>query len=442
MGLLDWLDGAIGGGGSGGMMGGMDPMGGATGQMMPNPTPAPAPTQPMPPPQGPGMDAPNLADPMTQPMPGGQGAGPTPVPDPSTQAIISSQGGGGFGGGAAPVPAQNIGGLPPATPPGGAPPGPASLPPAAQPASGQMPPGPPMSIAPPPSATPPGGGGFGFGGTGAGPPGSGQGAGILGRALGLSPDQAQKLSSGWAAGLKSVGDNAHKPGLAAFASSAGSGMEGSENRGDKNYKQRIDYLQQAISAKRQGDTAAYNQNYAKYLQTKVDNETKKAADKEAGKGSSAWNKPPQQLFLDASRATSQDPDIKASQKVLDGVIKTGDPAAVSAAQQQHSQLVASKQREYLSGVGLKPDQIAANLKNPPGTQPNPVTAATITSKEDFDRYVKPGDWFINPKDGKLLQRKGGGQTESTSAPTQPSPPAAAPLAAPGPAPGTKADEEE
>ena len=74
------------------------------------------------------------------------------------------------------------------------------------------------------------------------------------------------------------------------------------------------------------------------------------------------------------------------------------------------------------GVGLDPKKALDMVKNPPGSRENPMT---ITSKDDFDVYVKPGQAYINPADGKTYIRKGAdGQTTggAPSAPAAPSPP--------------------
>jgi hypothetical protein len=277
-------------------------------------------------------------------------------------------------------------------------------------------PGPPLSITPDVS------------GAAAPPPGA---TGLLGRAFGLDANRERSVKGALGAGLKSVGENWNKPGLAAFAGSAGAGIEGGQTATDKGYDQRIKALTLAVSAQSAGDKAAYNKNYAAYLSGKLKNDSEKATP-DAKKG--AWNKPDSQKFIDAQIALARDPEIHASQKMLEGLQKSSDPGDpnLQKAVAAHTALIAQKQKMYLSGVGLNPDQVAKNMANPPGTPQNPHV---VTSKEDFDTYVKPGQAYKNPADGKIYIRKdpaatpaGGG---ASSAPE-----------APGPAPGTAAAEDD
>jgi hypothetical protein len=261
----------------------------------------------------------------------------------------------------------------------------------------------------------------------------------LGRALGITPDMAgqrgKEMFAGLAKGLKSVGDNWNKPALAAFASSAGAAMEGNTERSDKTYDQKIKALQQAVAAQSAGDKAEYNKQYAAYLGAKLKNDTDNMA---KGGKSGAWNKPDSQKFIDAQHALANDPEIKASQKLLEQSAKTGTPDEIAAAQAKHTALIQQKQGMYLAGVGLSPQAVADMAKNPPGTQGNPVKG--ITSQQDFDAYVKPGQAYVNPRDGKVYIRKGG-DTKGDAESAAPAGPTSAP-AAPGPMPGAKSDDDE
>ncbi|HEY4969767.1 MAG TPA: hypothetical protein VII35_07665 [Steroidobacteraceae bacterium] len=310
------------------------------------------------------------------------------------------------------------------------------MPPAATPTSGTgIPPGPPVSLAPPapnPDSSP------------TAPsvvtPGPQQTA--LGRALGITPAQAgnqgREIMGGIGAGLKSVGANWNKPGLAAFAGSAGAAMEGGQKASDTGYDQRLKSLQLAISAQSAGDKAAYNKNYADYLKGKLANDEASATP--GGKKSSAWNKPDSQKFIDAQNALAKDPDIRASQKVLEKLVTSNaTPQEIEQAQAAHTALVQQKQAMYLTGVGLNPAQIQANINNPPGTPQNPhvFTGNGKSIQQQFDAYVKPGQAYKNPADGKIYIRKneGGDQSEDAQAPAASAPSAPAP---PGPMPGTAA----
>lgn len=318
-------------------------------------------------------------------MPGGQG-GPAPAPMP--QGIEAMPGGPGGPGGPAPSGVPLPKPRPPQAP---------QLPPTDVSAASRPPPGPPMSL------TPPGGG------EQLAPQGSGGtmdqalSQGILGRALGLSPETSKRFGSSLAAGLKSVGENYKKPGLAAMAGSAGSAMEGGNKRDDTAYDQKLKSLQQAVAARAKDDEAGYKTSYIKYLNNKQRSEEAAAAS--GGGKSGAWNKPDSQKFIDAMNAMSGDRRIVASQKELEQAIKDGDQKRIAQLRGVHDKLTDQVRLEYLTGVGLDPKQIEANMKNPPGSQQNPFK---INSRQDFDRYVKPGQAYVNPKDGKVYIRNGEG----------------------------------
>jgi len=365
MGLLDWLTSSIGSD--------LSPI-----------TPPSVERPGMPPPPGGNTIT---ATPLRQPPPGSPelgnmdpmaagGTSPTDTMDPM-----------GAGYGPPPTPAPPVP-LPQPRPPGApapnANPDPAALPPTAQ----------PLSLAPSPQMSP-----------GLGQP---QGGGILAQALGISPERESRLRSSLAAGLKSVGENYKKPGLAAFAGSAGSAMEGEQKREDTTYDQKIKALQQAVTAKAKNDDKSYKDNYLKYLNRE-----------DRGK-SGAWNKPDSQRFIDAMNALSSDRDIVAAQKTLDQALKDGDPKKVAAAQAAHQKLTQEKQAFYLSGVNLNPKQIALNMKIAPGTPPkmgpdgkmipDSGNPHTVRSMEEFNQYVKPGEAYIDPRSGRILIRRKDGES--------------------------------
>lgn len=256
-------------------------------------------------------------------------------------------------------------------------------------------PGAPLDLAPPPG---------GMAQSAMMQPPQGAATSLLGRALGLSPERDRQVSSSLAAGLKSVGENYTKPGLAALAGSTGAAMEGGQKRDDTTYDQKLKALSQAVAAKSRGDEATYKIGYLKYLGTKLKADQEAAASSGGGK-SGAWNKPDSQKFIDASNALSRDRQVIAAQKTLEQAQKDGDPKRIAQAQTAFDALSQKKRAEYLAGVGLDPKQIEFNVQNPPGSQKNPFK---VTSQQDFDRYVKPGQAYINPKDGKIYIRNGEG----------------------------------
>jgi len=420
MGLFDWLSDAMGSGAN--PMGGGDPAqmltrssnvmdrsqpsldltGGVGANMTPPQAPMPLGTDPMtaggPPSNGPGLP-PKPADMAAGPDPTGAPPSPVPLPQPRPP--------GADGSGPLPPPPP-----PPVQPPSGGIPGA----PPAEPA------GPPMSIAPPIAPE---------------QPGAPQG-GPISRALGLDPNKTKSVFSGIGAGLTAAGNSAGKSPFQAFASGAGASLEGSEKSTDKTYDQKIKYLQAAVAAQSAGDKAAYNKNYALYLTNKLKSDTDTAASGKSG----AWNKPDSQKFIDAQHALASDPEVHASQKLLEQSAKTADPAEIAKAQAAHTALIQSKEAKYLAGVGLDPAKTADLAKNPPGTPQNPHV---VTSQSDFDTYVKPGQAYRNPRDGKVYIRKGGTASKEGDSGKAP----ASPPAAPGPPPspmggdsGAPAQDEE
>lgn len=398
MSLLDWLSDGLGIGNAAGMGGGEPPPG-----MYPG-----GGSIDMPPVQMTGTDAPPLSDPMTQAMPGGQGAGPMP-PDPALDAMPSIQGGG--------LPRSPT----PAAPPVGAPtnlvPDPAALPPNAAPTAG---------ISPSTMTS--------FMGPGQKPA---QGStGILESALGLSPERAREVRASLASGLKSVGDNWNKPGLAAFSASAGAGLEGAEKRADKTTDQRMKFLNAAVAAQAAGDRAAYNKNYSAYLKAKLDNELSTASGGgKKGKGALS----PEKLYLETTKSLSVDPQIKAAQHGLEAAQRAGDPKAIEQAKVAFDKIFETKRTEAFAATGINPKTIADLVKNPPGTAKNPFKP---TSQQELEQYSKPGDIFINPKDGKPYIFKGAKGAAATGNST---PAVSMPPAAPGPMPspmGVPSTEEE
>lgn len=403
MGLLDWLTEGI-----GSDMGG----GSAVGAGMP----------PLPPVQQTGTDAPPLAPPMPPAQPRlnfqrPEFAGTPPLPpaeDPMTAGGAPPNGPGLPPTPPAPPMAPPV--QPPVPMPAPRPPGAGALPPlppAAGPTGGAgMPPGPPLSLAPDmhgPAAAP------------------------LDRSIGggLDQNKMRGIMGALGGGLKAAGNSAGKSPFQAFTSGAGEGLEGGEKSQDKGYDQRLKSLQLAVQAQRNGDTAAYNKNYAAYLKGKLEADTSKATPG----ARSAWNKPDSQKFIDAQNALAKDPEVHASQKMLEKLASTGDEAAIAKATATHNALIQQKQGLYLAGVGLNPQTIAQNMKTPPGTPQNPHV---VMNKADFDTYVKPGQAYKNPADGKIYIRK---ETGAKEAPAAEAAPTTAP-APPGPMPGTAAPVEE
>jgi len=267
----------------------------------------------------------------------------------------------------------------------------------------------------------------------------------LGRALGVDPNSNgfKSALAGLGEGLTAAGNSKGKSAGAAFAYGAGGALTGATKQDNTAYDQRLKSLQLAVNAQQDGDKSAFNKNMAEYYKGKLALDQKKEA--ESGGKSGSWNKPDSQKFIDAQNAMAKDPDIRASQKILEAAVAGGNgplnQPRIDAAQAAHTALVQQKQSMYLTGVGLNPAQIQANIQNPPGTTQNPhiIVGDEKAAREQFDTYVKPGQAYKNPRDGKIYIRKVGDhmdddasdqQTSAASSPT-------APAAPPGPTtPGT------
>jgi hypothetical protein len=91
--------------------------------------------------------------------------------------------------------------------------------------------------------------------------------------------------------------------------------------------------------------------------------------------------------------------------------------------------LAEVDRRIEHDVGLNPAQIQANIQNPPGTMQNPhvIVGDENAAREQFDTYVKPGQAYRNPRDGKIYIRKVGDHMDDDAPDT--AVPASAPAAA-------------
>lgn len=429
MGLFDWLSEGMG-----------SSMGGSS--MPPGMSPGGPP--PMPPVQQTGADAPSLAPSMptppnqTTPMGDQTGINPMTAPPPFPPGGDPMAAGGpvpnGPGLPSAPPyppgtdpmtaggPTPNGPGLPPNIPlpaprPAGAN-GAATLPPAAAPTAGAgIPPNPPPVIAAPPPTSGP------------------QAKGIIGRALGLDPNREAQVRGSLGAGLKAAGENANKPGLAAFAGSMGSGIEGGKGADDKTTDQQSKYLTQAIAAAKSGDERALNQARTQLALAQA----KQTTEGKGGKDSVVNSD--QQLYLRAQSAAAQDGRLKALKTQADQAstqFGINSPEA-KAALKAHKDLYDSTVAAHATALGIDPKKAASIGKQPGMSQDNPVPKAGLDQKK-FDA-LPVGAYFINPKDGKLLMKQPpaqGGAGANPQGGAQPSTTPAAPPAVTAPA-GSRAD---
>jgi len=323
--------------------------------------------------------------------------------------------------------------------------------PVARPQMPPTPPGAPQSLAPP---TPPQTD-IGQAAQDNQPPPPSSNMSIIGQALGLNPNSDKEMRGSLAEGLKSVGTNWNKPGLAAAAGSAGAALSGGNTAQDKITDQQAKYLSQAIAASKAGDERAANQALTKLRLAQA----QQAMTGKGGKDSVVNSD--QQLYLRAVGATNQDGQLKLLKFQYDNAVKEfgSDSPQAKAAMTAHQKAYDETLNGHLSRIGLDPKKAAQLGKMPGLSQDNPVGKEKMSSQKAFDD-LPPGSWFTNPKDGRILQKpltppsaaaQPGGQPAQQPAPAAggvPMPPAT-PSAQTDPAmgamaqaPASAADDEE
>lgn len=381
-GLLDWLSDAIGGVGNAATdpttMGAMSSAG--TPPVAPPQPPAPDPSQGQQPPMMPPGPAPQLGPdspqnpmggpvpmPMARPPEAGPGAPPPPSNRGPLQWTPPPIGSGGAPGPSVTAPSQSAPPVP-IVPPGGGP----GLPPGASSTEG---------MGAPPSSGP-------------GP----QARGILGRALGLDPNTERRLSGGLAAGFKAAGNSSGKSPFQALASGAGATLEGGDQADDKTTDKQSKYLDQAIKAAQMGDTRQLNQARTQLALAQTQMTLQ-------GKGGNSVVNSDQQLYLRAQGATNQDANLKILKSQYDKIAmeRGASSPEAKAAMDAYQKTYDDTLNGHLGRLGLDPKAAAKIGKQPGMTQDNPVEKGKLTSQEAFDK-LPPGSWFVNPKDGKILQK--------------------------------------
>lgn len=293
----------------------------------------------------------------------------------------------------------------------------------AAPTSGMMPPAPGPGA---PPLTPAGGQDIvrsyeQAGGNAFAPPQGSQAQTMIGRALGLDPNRESQIRGSLGAGLKSVGENYNKPGLAAFAGSAGAGIEGGKKADEKTTEQQDKYLQRAIQAKKAGNEAEYQQNYLRY-QIESTKAKLAAAKEKAASGAGSVMNSPEQLYLRGVGATNADGELKILANKAREAEKLGDAAASKAAMDAYNK----RRQEVLDGhlrtLGVDPAKVKGMESKPGFSEKNPVKEFPkdpAAAQKAFDALPE-GAYFINPKDGRLLMKKssGGGAAANPSQPQQ------------------------
>lgn len=368
MGVLDWLT-DLGNSSGGSFLGG--------GPMEAPPTPM---ATPMPPVQQTGDDMAPLgpsSDPSTSDLGVGGAAGPgatPPIPLPQPRPQIATP--------AAATPAQ--GNVPDDNGDTGTPP----LPLNPTPGSPPLPPNPASAIdnSNPPAAH-----------------------GILGRALGIDPNTEAQLRGSLGAGLTAAGNSAGKSPFQAFASGAGASITGGKQAADKTADQQNRFLQTEMAASKMPLDNAYKTALTQQALAE-------AKYKMTGGRDSVINSD-QQLYLRGLNAVHQQTMTSAMRlQQIQNQYGVDSPQA-KAAQAQHEALVEQTKQQVFKTLGITEAQAEKVGKQPGMSFDNPVPKEGLT-KEKFDA-LPPGSYFVNPKDGRVLIKKGPAGANPSGAPQSP-----------------------
>jgi hypothetical protein len=239
--------------------------------------------------------------------------------------------------------------------------------------------GPPMSLAPPPQSQmaqtplPPG------------PVTPQQRQAWLGKLLGIDPKQApyigQEIMSGMGAGLKSVGENWNKPGLAAFAASAGSGIEGTANA----RKEQEQKLQQAIRNKAVDANISLSQARAEVLRL----------NQAQGKASNAWqmSEPGRFHLADMEVQKYRAAQVALYRDELKQASLEGDQDKLKKIRDAINKDVDERSKQIHKNLGL--DQ----------SKKDAVINKGFEGPEDVIKHLPPGTRYWDPKSKQPMIRK-------------------------------------
>lgn len=271
---------------------------------------------------------------------------------------------------------------------------------AARPQGMRLPVTPGTGVAPPPPGATPGPAPGAFVGPTQPQQQGGVGAWLSNVFGGNDPRKSAQIAGSLGAGLKSVGDNWNKPGLAALAGSAGSAIEGG-TKGDQTYTEQMSKAAaRATAAKAAGDLGEYRKAMADYHMERL-----KAAQK-VGTVSSrneAYQKSEEGKLHIADSDINK--EVETMRKRLDNQMKaaiaSGDQEKVKELDGRIEETEAKSRERIYRERGLTPDKIE-KIRTRGQSPENPHEP---TTQDEFNASVKPGQWFKNPKDGKVMKRK-------------------------------------
>jgi hypothetical protein len=282
----------------------------------------------------------------------------------------------------------------PSQPPQGAPPLP---PPTNIPAPTPPPPistdtGPTVPSAPNPAATSP-----------PGPPSPGRG--WLSNIFGSDARSNRQVVGSLGEGLKSVGQNWNKPGLAAFAGSAGSAIEGGQKADIEFDKQKDRLEDRIVKARSLNDRKAYDDARIQLQMLKVQEAQQKGT--VSSRNLAYQNSDAAKLHTaDQDVQKAMDREMLTRKTEYDGLNTEGQKALRAEWDQKKKQL----QDETYRARGIDPDKIRQRGTGFPGQDGKldiPKTteyAHRPQTVDEFHATVKKGDYYIDEK-GALRRRR-------------------------------------
>lgn len=217
-------------------------------------------------------------------------------------------------------------------------------------------------------------------------------------------------------GLKAVGSNWNKPGLAAFAGTLGSAIEGGQ-KGDSEY---LKEKEEALDRKTKADALAEKDKSDKarmdYYMARLNAASR--AGTTAGR-TGAWQS------SDVGKLHMADDDvekqIRQEQILRKKEYDEADPKTKQDMRNEWDQKRKDLRNEAYKERGIDPNK-ADEIRNRGADSKNPHQPSTW---DEFQAVVQPGQWYKNPSDGKIYRRK-------ESAPTPADAPGGIGATTPGP----------
>lgn len=202
-----------------------------------------------------------------------------------------------------------------------------------------------------------------------------------------------------AAGLKAVGQNWNKPGLAAAAGTAGAAMEGGQKAASSATEEKRKDTAQQLNEAKLNETSRRNDQLFQAAQDRLQKAQQVGTVQSRAQ---AWeNSDLGKLQKANTEILRQQSEIRKSyQDDLRAAANNGQNGA-EIRQQMQKEMDEAAQRTYKQ-YGIDPNNVN-KIQNRGTGSDNPHKP---TSWDEFNATVKPGQYYVNPSDGKVYQRKG------------------------------------